>query len=47
MSSSAGSSQSFCEMNNLSFQSHEELEALFHHELAQWDRGPIKLREGK
>jgi hypothetical protein len=36
---------SFCEMNNLSFQTHEELEALFHHEIAQWERGPIKLHK--
>jgi hypothetical protein len=38
---------SLCENNGLSFQTHEELEKLFHAELYQWDKGPIKLETNK
>lgn len=38
---------SLCETNNLSFQTLEELETLFHHEITQWERGPIRLETNK
>jgi hypothetical protein len=41
----SGFIQSFREMNNLSFETYEELKALFHHELVQWERGPIKMQK--
>lgn len=43
----AGFIDSFCEHNNVSFSTLEELEALFHHEIAQWERGPVRLETSK
>jgi hypothetical protein len=36
---------SFSNLNGLSFKTHEELEQLFHAEMLDWDRGPIKLQK--
>ena len=38
---------SLCENNNLSFETLEELEALFHHEMTRWERGPVRLETNK
>jgi hypothetical protein len=38
---------SLCENNNVSFRTLEELEDLFHHEILQWERGPIRLETNK
>jgi hypothetical protein len=38
---------SLCENNSLRFQTLEELEKLFHHEMTAWDKGPIRLETDK
>ena len=38
--------QSFCELNNVDLVDHENIERLFSHEMAAFDRGPAKLLKG-